>query len=306
MTRATPRGTCFGFEAISTVQLRLTRSGSGVPLRIGTHDERRPTPEERLVVEWKPRPDHPFHGKVYADEEGRLRIWTNDAGWFLVDRERPEIALPAGGDRLQAEVRLWSTPMILLLISRGGLVLHASAVEIDGRAVLFGGPSRFGKTTLAAAFHAAGHRVLAEDTSYVVATDGGFSVLPGPALLRVRHDMVTALGLDDLEVLGSDEQRLFLAPRPAMRGTSDPVPMEGLYLLRRDDERVRVEEVGGASAVLPDLWALAFKLPNDEDFRRCLDGLVELGESGLIRNLRRPMNLTRLQETVAAVVEAVA
>ena len=56
---------------------------------------------------------------------------------------------------------------MLCFRARGDTALHAAAVEVDGQAVVLGAPGTFGKTTLAAAFHAAGHRLLSEDTTCI-------------------------------------------------------------------------------------------------------------------------------------------
>lgn len=299
------QGTCFGYRAVSHIPLGLTRGGTGKPIEITAHTETRPLSDEHLIVEWKPRPGHPFHGRVYLNDKGRYRVWTSDAGWFLVDPDRHVISVPEDGDELRREVRLWSTPMMLLLISRGVLMLHASAVELDGEAALFGGPSRFGKTTLAAAFHAAGHRVLAEDTTAVVLGAQGLEVLPGPALMRIRHDVAETMQLRNVVTVGRDQQRVFLAPYPETRGTSAPLPLRGLFLLRADQQGVRIREPGARSPLLADLWALAFKLPTEEDFERCFSGLVDVVDRAPIWDLYRPMGLERLPETIDAIAQTV-
>jgi len=46
-----------------------------------------------------------------------------------------------------------------LLAHEGQLLLHACAVNVDGRTVLFLGKSGWGKSTIAALFHHAGYRL---------------------------------------------------------------------------------------------------------------------------------------------------
>ncbi len=292
------QGSCFGFEVSAPFQLRLTRPGPGSPLVIDVHNEDRSTQDEHLIVEWKPRPNHPFHGRVYGSDDGRYRIWTNDAGWFLVDTTRRVISAPSGGDVLRREVRLWSTPTMMLLINEGRLVLHSSAVEINGRAVLFGGPSRFGKTTLAAAFHTRGYRVLAEDTTCVSFDDEQPHVLPGPALLRVRHDAATRLHLVNGRTVGSDEQRVFFVPDE--RGTSEPVPLHGLFLLGRSEHGIQIKEPD--RSLLSDLWALAFKIPTDQDLERCFMSLTDFDDRVPIWDLDRSPGFELIDGTMDAII----
>lgn len=301
MNRSFPsRGVCFGFEIHSHLPFQFLRADEGEPVEVSIEERLAPLPEETLVVEWKPREGRPFHGRVYQDERGRYRVWTSDAGWFLVDPVERSIVAQQGIDELRREVRLLTTPMLLLMVERGDLPLHASAVEIDGRAFLFGAPSRFGKTTMAAGFHAAGYRVLAEDVA-CVRFDGEALVVPGPALLRLRRDVAERLELDGLDPIGEDSDRLFLALDGERAGDAKALPLGGLVLLRGDATDVRLAQVTGPD-LLRDLWALGFKLPTDADFRRCFDGLARLSGETDIWNLSFPRDLNRLSATVAALV----
>lgn len=290
------RGVCFGFQLHSDLETRFLRRGSGTPVAVATHSETERDIGEELVVEWKPRPGRPFHGSVYKNQAGRYRIWTSDAGWFLVDPGGRHIAVEEQVEAIRREVRLLTTPMLLLMVERGDLPLHASAVEIDGRVFLFGAPSRFGKTTMAAGFHAAGHRVLAEDVTCVQLADEPV-VLPGPALLRIRNDVATRMEFPGTRQVGEDAERSFLAIEPDRAGDGAPVPLAGIVLLRGDADQVRLERIAGAE-LLRDLWALGFKLPTDADFQRCFAGLADLSERVPIWNLHQPYDLARLPATV--------
>ncbi|NIA25416.1 MAG: hypothetical protein GWP04_07575 [Gammaproteobacteria bacterium] len=302
-TSVSLRGTCFGYEAHSDVSFRFLRDGVGEPLEVTFHSEEGPVPGERLVVEWKQRPDKAFHGRVYQNDKGRYRLWTSDAGWFLVDPRQRTIAIPEHADALRREVRLWTTPMLLLMVGRGDLPLHASAVEVDGGAVLFGGPSQFGKTTLAAAFHTAGFRVLAEDVTCVqVGRDT--EVIPGPALLRVRHDVADRFPTSSVVDVGEDHERRFLALSKESRGNCDPLPLKGVMLLKSDASGIRLERREGARAI-SDFWALAFRLPGNEERERVFHRITDLADRVPVWDLVRPLDVDYLQPTVERVVEKV-
>ncbi len=76
-----------------------------------------------------------------------------------------------------------------LLGHLGRLVLHASAVEVDGRAIAFAGQTGRGKSTLAASLHQAGCPLLCDDALIVAAGEEH----PRPAHLS-RAAAVAVLG----------------------------------------------------------------------------------------------------------------
>jgi len=82
------------------------------------------------------------------------------------------------------------------LRQRGYLVLHGSAVAIGGQAVVFCGASGWGKSTLAAALHRRGHRLLADDVAAIRVGARGPTLLTGRPLLKLWPDSARALGLD--------------------------------------------------------------------------------------------------------------
>ncbi len=299
-----PRGSCYGFGIRSDLDFLFLRNGNGSMLEIDVHDEQGPQESEDLLVEWKPRPGRPFHGRVYSHpESGRLRVWTSDAGWYLVDIASGRISVPAATEPVSREARLWTTPMLLTFVMQGKVPIHAAAVEVDRRALLFGGPSGFGKTSLAAAFAARGHRLLAEDVA-CISTDGEHpTILPGPSLLRLRPDVAEWLHIPGARVVATMPDRIFLSFEEDLRGDCQPIPLEGLVLLRGVEDKVNLKPLDGPE-MLRDLWALAFRLPTDADTERAFDGVTVLANHTKIWDLHRPHDLTRLVDTVDEIVEA--
>jgi hypothetical protein len=284
---------CFGFEARTAVPLRYPRFGSGDPLDIDEAAEPEPLPIGRPLREWRP-PATPLLARLYRDHT-RFWLWVEGGGWFGIDPERPAIQLPRGGDALRREERLWSIPSLLCFVRRGDLPLHGAAVEVDGRALLLCGPSRAGKTTLAAAFLSAGHRVLSEDLGCCRLSPLP-AVLPGPAMLRVRPDVYRRLAFPGTTVVGWADERVHLALEGNLRGDGRPVPLQAVVFLRKSDQ-LRIERIGPKEA-LRDLWALSLKLPEDEDRARCFHGLVHLTAGVPIWNFYRPLTYSDLPTVV--------
>jgi hypothetical protein len=103
-----------------------------------------------------------------------------EVGAFLVRGGREVLVDPVPG----AEERVIRLPLLgavlaVLLHQRGYLVLHASAVAVADGVVAFLGVKGSGKSTMAAALHARGHPVMADD---VVALD--VDEMADPMVLR--------------------------------------------------------------------------------------------------------------------------
>ncbi len=272
-----PPGTCFGFEIHSTLSFEFLREGSGEALEVEPGRMEGPG-GGNLIFDWPAAGDQP-HTRLFQDD-GTL-----------------------GDDALRREERLWSLPLLLCFAARGDVPLHAAAVDVGGSAVLIAAPRTFGKTTLAAGFLAAGHRVLSEDIA-CIRLDPEPHVVPGPAMLRVRPDVADDLELRDTLLVGRDETRVHLALAPHGRGTCDPVPLRAIIFLRESDQSPTLVRVSAAEA-LPDLWELNFRLLGAPAFASSFEALADLVRSISIWNLFRQLGLDRLDETVEAVLACV-
>jgi len=142
--------------------------------------------------------------------EPALHIWKNEGAAQLRMEyfDGTRFWLSAHGDKVWAqwpeELTLADTATYLLgpvfgymLRLRGITCLHASAVEIDGRAVAFVGPPGAGKSTVAAALALRGHAALADDIVAIVERDGVFRAMPAYPYLSLWQDSALALYGDD-------------------------------------------------------------------------------------------------------------
>lgn len=291
-------GTVAGFSVrtdLALAYLRHGRLGDSIDIQIGDDDVGEPV-EPPLRV-WEPQPDNPFHARLWRSGSS-AQVWIEGLGWYRIDTEGGTIEIPRSADAVRREERLWGIPTSLCVIARGDQTLHAASVEIDGRAVVFGAPGRHGKTTLAAAVHGAGLRLLSEDTT-VFSLGTGPVAFPGPAMLRLRRDTYNRLGAVDAVVVGEDEDRVHLALDPVRRGDGAAIPIAGVVLLRREDA-IRLERVDPDRAI-PELWALAFKLPTDEDRARCFGAITALAGSVPVWNLARPLDWDSLDVVIETI-----
>ncbi len=292
---ATPAPSLFGFRIRTALPLRFLREGGGVePLEVVERHGAVERPAHAPLGEW---PLHgaavPAHAALYVIPGG-YEYWTSDAGRFAVHLDRGVVEVPADGDGILREQRLNGMPMLLAFAHRGDTSLHAAAVEVDGGAMVLAAPSKFGKTTLALALHAAGHRLLAEDlTCCRLAT---MEVIPGPALARMRPDVYAGAPPGGMEVVAERPDRIFLRPVAAMRGSSAPVPLRGICFLREGDE-LRADRADPIESVR-DIWHLGFRLPTDSDRGASFKDATRLSAALPVWNVRRPMRLDLLPATV--------
>jgi len=160
-----------------------------------------------------------------------------DVGTVLV-RDGARIIVDAAPRVAESILRLYvlGPALATLLRQRGLLVLHASAVSVGGEAIAFLGGPGWGKSTTAAALHARGHGVLADDIVAVAPTAGGPVVLPGFPRLKLWPDASRAIGEAPERlprVHPSLEKREFRATRGFSR---EPLPLRCLYVLGEGDE----------------------------------------------------------------------
>ena len=119
----------------------------------------------------------------------------------------------------------------------GVLCLHASVVNIEGRAVAILGRKRSGKSTTAAAFAQLGYAVLADDMAVITLKNGVFYVESGYAKVRLRPKSLAVLHTQQAESFemvyeGRDS-------RYANLGTQffdSPLPLGAMYLLSDGSE----------------------------------------------------------------------
>lgn len=289
-------GTCYGFAIRSELAFSYLRGGSGSPLDVVVaSDNGSAETEYDHLLDWH----GPVEASVYARDD-RYRIWIDGTGWFEVDAGAGHVSVPASDDPVRREERLWGMPALLAFAARGDVPLHAAALEIDGEAVLLAAPGTFGKTTLAAAFAGAGHRLLAEDLTCLRGSDPP-AVVPGPAMLRLRRDVADALHPPGAIVVGEDAERVHIAVAPAERGDCTPVPLRAIVLLDPSEQDAALHTADDAGAIR-DLLALSFRLPTTAALERSFSELARIVRSTRVWRLSLPHRLDELERAVETIV----
>ncbi len=126
--------------------------------------------------------------------------------------------------------------LCILLRQRGLLVLHASCVEINHKAVAFMGGSGWGKSTLATAFHTKGYDVLTDDVLPIQIEGGQALVFPAYPQFKVFPEALACLG-QDTKSLSPIYQN---APKLSYKFThgfqQTPLPLQRIYVLDKGSE----------------------------------------------------------------------
>jgi hypothetical protein len=129
---------------------------------------------------------------VSADEACHI---VEDVGAFLARRGREIIVdpAPAAEDRV-LRLSILGPALGLVLYQRGVLVLHASVIARDGEAFAFLGNNGWGKSTIAAALHAKGYDLVADDVAAITTDRAEPCVLPGFPQVKLWPEAATLLG----------------------------------------------------------------------------------------------------------------
>jgi hypothetical protein len=247
------------------------------------------------------------NGYARAEIGSATLYWQNVGTYHINDGQEITIEAAGGVEARVLRLFLLGPALAVLLSQRGLLVLHASAVAVDGRAVGFLGESGQGKSTTAAAFHRRGHAVVADDVVAVRLEEGCPIVYPGYPQLKLWPEAAAALGetveglaplRPELPKRGHDVRHRFVGKRlplaalyvlgegPALQ--IDPLkPSEAVIELVRHTYAARFLQSLGAPAHLQQCAGLAHRVRARRLLRpRSLDQLT-----GLVQRVKADLGL---------------
>ncbi len=149
--------------------------------------------------------EHLTYLSAITDEAGEpmLKMWELAGGAFLhgVYYDGTQFWLDRAGTKLwviwpesssldNTALYLLGPVLGLVLRYRGIVCLHASAVVVQDRAIVFAGAEEAGKSTTAAALAQRGFPILSDDVVPLAERDGTFFALPGSPQLRLWPESV--------------------------------------------------------------------------------------------------------------------
>ena len=254
----------------------------------------------------------------YNDETGEpvFRVFRLLGGKYyrFCYADRTEFLVDRDGTEIWAE---WVEPLTLedtttyllgpimgfVLLLRGQVCLHASAIAIGDEAIALVGPAGAGKSTTAAAFSDRGYSILAEDVLTLDDRNEHFLVRPAYPCIRLWPASVKALyGTEDhLPKLTPnwDKCYLDLTERPT-QFQREPLPLAAIYELsdRSDESRAPFVEPTGQTAGLMSLIANSYatKLMDKQMRARQFDLLTRVLNNVPLRRVTPHKNPARIPE----------
>lgn len=134
-----------------------------------------------------------------------------------------------------------------LAIQRGMLVLHGTALEFQGEAILLLGHPASGKSTLAWCLLQRGWRLLSSELTVV---DKEGLIWPGLKQVKLWHDAAKQLGVNwaELPPVRRGLKRYALNP-PAVACADRPLPLRCLYLLSRTEAETAQQKPDMAAGI---------------------------------------------------------
>lgn len=236
----------------------LIRSEIPLPELLAASSESLPTqrnvarPEAHIAVaefDRRSPPSFAPDAAVWATPDSGFVDYPGTAA-FLVRHGR-EILIDPHPDADPRLIRLFllGPVLALLLHQRQFLVLHASAVRINGGVIAFVGEKGMGKSTMTAAFHARGHAMVADDL-VAIDTDGALPLAyPGFPQLKLFPESAALLG-GDTRTLPRVHPDFEKRSRSAKNGfATASLPLHRIFALH-DADSFAIESISGATALM--------------------------------------------------------
>lgn len=245
--------------------------------------------------------------------DGSTYVRWQGVGEFLVaaDGRRITSRPAAAASRESFQVYMLGQALSFALVKQRFEPLHATAIVVDGRAIAFLGGSAFGKSTLAACFLAAGHRLLTDDLLILRPSSDGIMAYPGPPRIKLFPQIARTFlnGAASGVAMNADTEKLILA-LDERHSCTGPVPLAAVYSLavprdscRRD--RPSIEAMSPRDAFV-ELVGSSFnrRIAGAQRMARQFDAMAPIADAVPVKKLVYPRRMDALADVRAAVVSA--
>jgi len=246
----------------------------------------------------------------FENPDGVFMIWPGAAAIRIKDLSNIYIqGYPGVSERYMA-FPLLGPVMGWILHQRGSLVLHSSAVRLDGHSIAFLGDKRAGKSTTAAAFIKNGADLITDDLLVINMKNSQQPMIqPSFAQIKLNEDASHRVDIPD-----SDALPLVIPNFPKRQYrlksmVTQDVPCGAFFIIRREGETPKIEWADAGSG-FQHLMRYSYNVrfytapistqKRERHFKQC----VELANSSKIGILSIPQGINELEETVQVVRKA--
>lgn len=217
----------------------------------------------------------------------------------------------SGGDLLEVEVYTEdkdvlslftvSEALAMILFQRNYYLLHASAVQIGEKAVVFMGAPGAGKSTTAAAFVKAGCRLLSDDLTALSFDDQGKPfVVPAYPQLKIWENTVKGLGmnLENLERVSEGVNKFAVTPRDSF--PDQMLPLGAFYFLHKARNKPRLRNMPPMNIPTETLkhFPIESEWLDENHLTRMFHQSIQCAQHAEMYEMRRPEGFVALEEWV--------
>lgn len=198
---------------------------------------------------------------------------------------------------------LTGSAMGALLIQRGTLALHASAVEKNGKAILFSGISGAGKSTINKLLQNKAYRFVADDISVISKEEN--SVFPGFHRMKIWKDVLVFLKnpIHEEKRIRPEIMKYHVSAKTLTPDRA--IPVKVIYILRTHNKETFVcdtlEGIDKFNALKNNTYRspyIAGKEAQKNHFEQC----TRLAKSIIVKRITRPRNNKDLEKLADFVV----
>lgn len=300
----------YGVSIRSDMTLPLPMAPGRDLLHLRIRDRPRPIPTSlRNKIELQHNPFSAFD--VGSLSEGSNYVGLRGVGECLVSKDGRSIdcyRLPSV-NRESFSGYLLGQALSFALVKNGIEPLHATAVVVRGTAVAFLGDCGFGKSTLAAEFLRAGHRLLTDDLLILRKTGLQILAYPGPPRIKLLPEMTRRfLGEAEKTFPVNPQTQKLIVPLGRERACHVATPLAAFYVLPSLDKipvgsNVCIKSLSRKQAFL-SLLGSAFNtsILHPHRLQHQFEATQALANSVVVKQLSYPRDLECLPQVREAIL----
>lgn len=242
--------------------------------------------------------------KCHEVDQDTYYFYVGDTGRYLISQGRDILVETfPGASELNIRLFLLGSAFGILLHQREVLPLHASAINVNGKAAAFVGDSGAGKSTTIAFLHRAGYEVLGDDICPVFLNKHRVP-LAWTSFPRIKlwSDALEEFGYDkDVLIKDSVQDDKFHLPLEKELVT-DPIPLTRVYVINEQEsetgDRIKVLKGRQAMEALLNNVYRSEMFTSDQHQERIFRQCAGLADHLDVFQLNRSKDFTLMEEVI--------